>query len=132
MHWGVNLQDFHVLCPLTLTDCLDFGLKVQSTAKMEVSLITSIQMPHVYWVLCIMFAFMSCYSIFVFLYLVYILISLLCYYYHFHIIILSFKLKKSLTFSYISVTRPHILIFLLFCSNMIIMKARSIAVQLIE
>ena len=24
MHWGVNLQDFHVLCPLTLTDCLDY------------------------------------------------------------------------------------------------------------
>ena len=66
------------------------------------------RMPHVCWVLCITFAFISCHLVFTFLYLVYIWFP------YFVIVILSISLsdlkkkKKKLS---------HFLIFLMFCSN---------------
>ena len=62
------------------------------------------RMPHVCWVLCITFAFISCHLVFTFLYLVYIWFP------YFVIVILSISLsdlkkkkKKNFTFSYIPV-----------------------------
>ena len=69
--------------------------------------------PHACWVLCVMFAFMSCHLVFTFMYLVYIWFP------YFVIIILFISLsyylkKKKNTFM------SCFLIFLLFCSQLIL------------
>ena len=73
-------------------------LKCSQRQKCKYLLWPLFRTPHAYWVLSIMFAFMSFHLVFAFLYLV----SLLCYYYLFHIIILSKNKNKKyyVTFSY--------------------------------